>query len=193
MPGQVSSRLEIRPMTAADRDDYQAHSARYLPGSGEGGVYFTPYDYHAGELPEIADFAGFDLPLTEPRWQRWFAAVDPVVGIVGVVQLHGSTLRSGLHRCSLGIGLERDWRGQGFGEALMLTAIDFCRGEPGLDWIDLGVFSGNPRARALYEKLGFVEVGRREDCYRIGAESVTDFQMTLNVAHRSSQEIPPVG
>ena len=61
------------------------------------------------------------------------------------------------------------------------TAIDFCREAPTLDWLDLGVFSGNPRAKALYEKLGFVEVGRREDYFRIGGDSVADIMMTLNV------------
>ena len=175
----------IRPMTAADAEELAEHNARFFPGSGEGGVHFMPFDVRSGDLPKGPDFEALELPLTEPGWQRWFVAIDKDVGIVGDVQLRGSTIRSGLHRCVLGIGLEKDWRGQGLGEQLMLTLIDFARKAPTLDWIDLGVFSGNPRAQALYEKLGFVVVGRREDYFRIGADSVADILMTLSVSSQS--------
>jgi RimJ/RimL family protein N-acetyltransferase len=169
-------------MTHDDREALLAHNERYLPTSGEDGVHFLPFDVRTGDRPKSLDFASLQVPLTEPGWQRWFVAENERAGIVGDVQLKGAAIRSQLHRCVLGIGLEKPWRGQGLGEKLMCAAIDFARAQPTLDWIDLGVFSGNPRAKALYDKLGFVEVGRREDCFRIGEESVTDIMMTLHVA-----------
>ena len=182
MDTRRSQPVLIRLMSADDRDGYLAHSDRYLPSSGEDGVFFMPYDFQAGERPGEPDLASLELPLTEPGWQRWFVAIDPQAGIVGDAQLKGSSLKTGLHRCTLGIGLEKAWRGQGLGEHLMQTAIDFCREAPSLDWLDLGVFSGNPRAKALYDKLGFVEVGRRVDCFRIGGTSLDDIMMTLDVS-----------
>ena len=48
-----------------------------------------------------------------------------------------------------------DRRGQGLGRALMEAAIDVARRE-GADSIDLGTSEDDVAARALYERLGFV-------------------------------------
>ncbi|MEC3911767.1 GNAT family N-acetyltransferase [Sphingobium sp. CR2-8] len=49
-------------------------------------------------------------------------------------------------------------QGQGVGRALMDVALDWLAAEmPGPVW--LGVWSGNDRALAVYEKRGFVKVG----------------------------------
>ena len=44
------------------------------------------------------------------------------------------------------------------------------------------MFAHNERARRLYEKLGFVEIGRTEDAYRMGKQSIDDVHMTLRIA-----------
>jgi ribosomal protein S18 acetylase RimI-like enzyme len=140
-----------------------------------------PFDTKAGDRPRGVDFSTLDKPTSDPGWQRWFLAVEEEAGIVGHVDLKGGSIRSALHRCVLGVGIEKPWRGQGLGERLMNTAIDFARSIPLIDWVDLGVFSGNERAKGLYDRLGFQEVGRREDAFRIGEVSVTDILMALPV------------
>ena len=62
----------IRLMTPDDREAFLAHNERYLPTSGEGGVHFMPFDTRSGQRPAPVDFAMLDLPIVEPRWQRWF-------------------------------------------------------------------------------------------------------------------------
>lgn len=60
----------------------------------------------------------------------------------------------------LGIALHPDWRGQGLGRRLMTAALD-AGWAFGYRRIELGVFAHNTRAKALYDKLGFVVEGVR--------------------------------
>jgi ribosomal protein S18 acetylase RimI-like enzyme len=65
----------------------------------------------------------------------------------------------------LGIGLLPPYRGRGLGRQLMQAALDAARAK-GLTRIELKVRATNTRARALYEKMGFVLEGtlRRDWC-----------------------------
>jgi RimJ/RimL family protein N-acetyltransferase len=36
-----------------------------------------------------------------------------------------------------------------------------------VEWVDLGVFSDNVKARRLYERLGFEQVGLVRDAFRL--------------------------
>ncbi len=132
--------------------------------------------------PKGVDPQAVDRPLSEPGWQRWFVAVGDDERVVGQVDLRGDGLRAGLHRCELGIGVERPYRGQGLGRRLMETAIDFARGAESLDWVDLRVFAHNTAGRALYLDLGFVELGTAADRFRVGGQTIDDVIMTLEVA-----------
>jgi len=65
------------------------------------------------------------------------------------------------HRAVLGIALIEKWRGKGIGEALTKKTIELARKRmPELDTIELSVLDYNKRASMLYQKLGFVEIGR---------------------------------
>ena len=70
------------------------------------------------------------------------------------------------HRASVAVGLLKEYWGLGIGTALFseLIAIAKCRG---LDHLELDYIEGNDRARRLYEKMGFVEVARVPDAYRL--------------------------
>ncbi len=141
---------------------------------------FAPED---PDGPKGLDADSMDLPLTEPGWQRWFVALEESDSrIVGQVDLKGDGLRAGLHRCELGLGIERPHRGGGLGRRLMVTAIEFARSEESLSWVDLRVFAHNAAGRALYRKLGFTEVGTLTDRFRIQGVPIDDVMMTLNVA-----------
>ncbi|NOW01803.1 GNAT family N-acetyltransferase [Isoptericola chiayiensis] len=67
-----------------------------------------------------------------------------------------------------------DYRGRGYGreaiEHVLRFAFDAARedGGPRLHRVGLDVLSINPRAKALYASLGFVEEGRLRDVYRDG-------------------------
>jgi RimJ/RimL family protein N-acetyltransferase len=102
--------------------------------------------------------------------------------LVGHLYLAGGGLLSELHRVNLGMGIIAPYRRQGGGGLLLTEAIDWARHQPTIDWIDLGVFSDNPGARALYEGHGFTAVGRVDDRFRVDGESLDDISMTLAVA-----------
>ena len=127
-------------------------------------------------------------PLSETGWQRCFVALSADESkIVADVNLKGDALRTGLHRCEIGIGIERAYRRQGLGRRLMATAIEFAAATKVLEWIDLKVFAHNTPARNLYQALGFVEVGTVRDRFRIGGQSIDDVLMTVDLATRSGR------
>ncbi|MBA2540964.1 MAG: GNAT family N-acetyltransferase [Deltaproteobacteria bacterium] len=116
-------------------------------------------------------------PVNQPSWNRtWGLIVDGEV--VGHCDLRGGVLASELHRATLGIALEAGHRDRGNGRALCAAAIEWAKDQQ-LAWIDLGVFSVNVRAAALYRKLGFIEVGVTRDRFRVDGETIDDIAMTL--------------
>lgn len=65
------------------------------------------------------------------------------------------------------MGLKPDWRDQGWGTRLMQMALAEADAF-GFTRIELSVYASNPRAAALYRKLGFVEEGLKRQSVRIG-------------------------
>ncbi|MBR4760281.1 MAG: GNAT family N-acetyltransferase [Lachnospiraceae bacterium] len=63
------------------------------------------------------------------------------------------------HRCSLAIALKKDYWNLGIGSAMMEYLTELAI-QIGFDQMELGVIEGNDRAKALYEKNGFVETGK---------------------------------
>lgn len=63
------------------------------------------------------------------------------------------------HVATLGMAIEKGWRGKGVGSALMAEAMRWAR-SVGVEKVSLEVYPGNDAARALYRKFGFDEEGR---------------------------------
>ena len=70
------------------------------------------------------------------------------------------------HRASVAIGLKKEYWGLGIGTALFQEIIAIAK-DRGLDHLELDYIEGNDRARRLYDKVGFVEVARVPDVYRL--------------------------
>jgi RimJ/RimL family protein N-acetyltransferase len=174
--------LPIRPLTRQHVRLFDEHFFRHKAESGRGDYHFMPFEPGDAEGPRGLDARLLELPLDAPGWQRWWVAWSADErSIVGHVNLKGDHLKTGLHRCELGVGIERAHRAHGLGRCLMAQAIDFCRAAPSLVWLDLRVFGHNTNARGLYTTLGFVEVGVLADRFRIGADQIDDVIMTLKV------------
>ena len=62
------------------------------------------------------------------------------------------------HRASLGISIRKKAWGLGLGTILITRALEQAK-ENGFTQVELGVFADNDRARHLYQKLGFQEMG----------------------------------
>jgi RimJ/RimL family protein N-acetyltransferase len=171
----------IRALTLDDRKRFQEHLVRVRAESARSREPFTPVTPADQRDPAKLDHDAFAWPLTEPKWRRGFAVVTEDGWIVGHVELKGDEFRAGLHRCELGIGIERPYRRLGFGRQLMENVIEFARASDSIEWIDLFVFGHNVAARALYRNLGFKEAGTVTDRFRIDGRSVDDVIMTLKV------------
>lgn len=61
------------------------------------------------------------------------------------------------HRGELGIGVRKEFRGQGIGAALMKSALEGCKGK--FEIIELDVLTTNQRAIKLYKSFGFKKCG----------------------------------
>jgi GNAT superfamily N-acetyltransferase len=64
--------------------------------------------------------------------------------------------------------------GKGVGPALMQACVDLAR-EQGYEWVWLGVWEHNHRARAFYTKWGFERFG--EHVFIVGLDAQTDWWM----------------
>jgi len=82
------------------------------------------------------------------------------------------------HSGTFGIGLLRDYRGQGIGRALMARAIE-AAWALGLTRIDLRVREANHSAIALYESFGFVREGLHRNAVRIDGVYENTLSMAL--------------
>ena len=65
----------------------------------------------------------------------------------------------------MNVAVSPDYRRQGIGEALVLALVEELK-RLGNHCLSLEVRPSNEPARALYEKLGFAQVGRRPNYYR---------------------------
>ena len=179
----------VRPATLRDLEELYRHIRRHGFESGQDGdLIFTPLAEPVLEsYPEFRQMLGprMSRPLEQPGWVRIFVAVatsGPAPGsIVGELKLVGGTLSSVLHRARLEMGIERAYRRNGAGSALIARALEWAREQRELDWVDLRVFGHNEPAQALYRKFNFVERSRLEDVFRVRGQSIEDRLMTLRL------------
>lgn len=83
-----------------------------------------------------------------------------------------------VHRGTLGMGIAPGYRYRGLGRRLISTTIEAACAL-GLHRIELDVYADNLPARALYEKVGFVQEGVARDGVRIDDRFIDVIQMAL--------------
>ena len=83
---------------------------------------------------------------------------DSLVGYIGSQSVLGES-------DVMNVAVSPDYRRQGIGEALVLALVEELK-RLGNHCLSLEVRPSNEPARALYEKLGFAQVGRRPNYYR---------------------------
>lgn len=184
--------LRVRPLVAVDVDVYIRHVEEVDALSGVDGAP------HAHPYPR--DEMSYDDGARERELERWATALDAAGwrrawglfdadDLVGHLYLAGGDLSTEMHRVSMGIGIIASHHRRGGGSLLVSTVIDWAREQPGIAWIDLGVFSDNVPARALYARHGFVEIGTTPDRFRVDGVVLADVTMTLPVSDDLSRRI----
>ena len=184
-PMHAPAPYRIRAAGPDDLAAWEQYLRRELPANGKDGIFFTTVwrqdadaRFSSSRLEDTRVALG--RALDEPGWLRIFFVTGDDGVVVGHADLDGGTSRASLHRCEIGLGIAAGHRRRGLAEALMRGLIAWAR-EHGLAWMDLGVFDGNPAALALYRKLGFREVARKVDAFRVDGTPLTDIAMTLSL------------
>ncbi len=175
-------------MAVPDRDKRVAYLARVLDGDhavaairgaelvGMIGLGSRAGPYRGGLL---------DIPW-DPRPFR------DLLGFVGALRA-SLGLRFAEHRPAEdelyvdGVAVSPVVRGQGIGSRLLREA-EVIAGECGLRWLRLDVIDTNPRAQALYERLGY-RVTRVEKTY--GMERWTGFGAIISMERAVDQDTSP--
>ena len=180
----------VRPLVVSDVEIYLRHVISVDAGSGVDGEAHShaysrdePFDMEDG-LPR--ETRRWSAAITEVGWRRAWGLFD-AGELVGHAYLAGGMLTAELHRAQLGIGIARPQRRQGGGNILLGTAIAWARAQTGIAWVDLGVFSDNAPARALYRKHGFRDLGVTADRFRVDGVSLDEVWMTLSVDHNAAR------
>jgi RimJ/RimL family protein N-acetyltransferase len=142
--------------------------------------------------PEGMRLAGTTTRFTRPQVDEWAAtvadregrfdwAITPAAMRDGALvsdELIGEIILKDLdpvaRSATLRLQMLPDYRGRGYGREAIVEVLRFAfdgsldDGSPRLHRVSLDVLSINPRAKALYASLGFVEEGRLRDAYRDG-------------------------
>jgi RimJ/RimL family protein N-acetyltransferase len=96
-----------------------------------------------------------------------FKAVETETGEVrghielGAIDRRNSSLRIGR------VLIDPDAQGRGFGAAMMRKALAIAFDQLGMHRVELSVFDVNPRAIALYERVGFQRDGMRREAFKV--------------------------
>ena len=126
------------------------------------------------EAPPLAQSTEFVLGMIAKGNPIFVAVVDDkVVGWCDVVRVERPVHA---HVGVLGMGLLPEFRGQGYGKAL-ITAVLADAHRVGISRVELTVHADNNRAIALYEKVGFVREGVRRDAACIDGRFIDSILM----------------
>jgi len=184
--GVAYARTAVRPLAVSDVGIYLRHMISVEAGSGVDGAAHSHaygrdehFDMEDGQQREALRWS---TAITQVGWRRAWGLFDDEE-LIGYADLAGGRLASDLHRTKLGMGVARPHRRQGGGTVLLGTVIAWARAQTGIAWVDLGVFSDNAPARALYRKHGFRDLGVTADRFRVDGVSLDEVWMTLNVSY----------
>lgn len=98
--------------------------------------------------------------------------------VIGWSDIAPLGLEVAVHIGRLGMGVHKEYRGQGIGSKLITKALEHAR-KIGLEKVELEVFEKNRGAVALYRKLGFVEEGKLIKSKKLDGEYDNSFYFGL--------------
>ncbi|MCU0688649.1 MAG: GNAT family N-acetyltransferase [Phycisphaerales bacterium] len=84
---------------------------------------------------------------------------DGVARLLGDCSVRPGPRRKMRHHVTLGMMIDRHWRGVGLGKIMLSRVLDWCAATPGIEHVRLQVYTSNTPAVRLYESLGFRQIG----------------------------------
>lgn len=176
------SRVQL--LGLADLEAYLRYADAHARESGrDGDPHFGPYGrdepYGVDDM-RLRSRERWSKALEVTGWRRAFGVYEGT-DVIAAGDVTGADLPAGLHRVELGMGVLRPHRRRGLGRAVLGAIIDWCRAQPSIAWIDLGVIGDNPGAAALYRSMGFVETGHKQDRWRLDGGVAPELSMSLRL------------
>jgi RimJ/RimL family protein N-acetyltransferase len=95
-------------------------------------------------------------------------------GLAGILDFSNGHRRRISHQGEFGMSVEKAWREQGLGAALLDTLLNWAVSNPGIEKVNLRVHATNQRAIALYKKFGFEQEGLQKKDLKLGANHYVD-------------------
>ena len=179
----IKDDIIIRLLTINDIDEWLDQCAIVDAESGKDGIYFGPYsrkDKFSKDKIKKKTLDRWNRNIDTPHWRKAWGIFHNKK-IVGNAQIQTGELLTGLHRVEISIVILKEYRNKGLGKRLLHVLINWCKQQESIHWIDLGVFSGNNNAMALFKKVGFQKVGYIEDCWLIDGKSISETLMSIKV------------
>jgi RimJ/RimL family protein N-acetyltransferase len=174
----------IRQIDPTDLDLFMPHAEMHARESGNGttvrfGLRGPSEPFERDRIRRFLE-TGLPVGIGSPGWCRiWIADGPPEIrGHVGVrAHAHAESK----HRALVSIGVLEQYRRQGTAETLLNAAIAWAASQDALTWLDSEVFGHNEPALRLHKKVGFTEVSRVTDMFRIDGALVDDVRLTLRL------------
>ncbi len=91
--------------------------------------------------------------------------------LIALAGFHGSSLQRLRHRSNLGISVLKKYHNLGLGTILMELLVEGAK-DYGKKYLELEVRIDNPNAIHVYEKVGFVEEGRKKEAFFVDGKYV---------------------
>lgn len=172
-----SNPLEVRLLGAGDAPAYRLLRLRGLREHPEA---FTSSAEQEADKP--LEWSQRRLTPDAARPHDFFLGAFRAGVLCGVVGLQGRYRPKEFHNATLvGMVVAPEHAGLGVGRALVEALVQHARRLPSLEQIDLTVTAGNDRARVLYERCGFAQVGLLPRAIRVDGRYHDKLQMQLRL------------
>ena len=119
--------------------------------------------------------------LAAPNTKMFVGTVDGKIALVCDVRACNERKRIA-HNAVVAISIKRAFWQHGIGSIAMQAMIDFAKSTGELRTLSLEVRDGNERARALYKRFGFRDVGRHKDRINIRGTYYDEILMDLDLS-----------
>jgi len=151
--------------------------------------------------PEVMEGIGFAMPQSSQGYREFVESTrgkeDRVLFVIerledrqamGGCGLDGIEARN--RAAVLGIWIGKPYWHRGYGTDAMRTLCRFAFRHMNLQRIELNVFSVNPRALRVYERIGFKVEGTRRHSHFVGGGYVESFVMGLLSEELTDEDLP---
>lgn len=167
-PTLTGDRVILRPLTAADADDLWRDTADE-EGTRLTGTHDT---FDRSQIEEWCESRAeqddrIDLAVIDKATGRWAGEV--------VINDWDPDNAS----CNFRIALAADSRDRGLGSEATRLIVDYVFEELPINRLSLDVFAFNPRAIAVYERIGFVREGVARESLQWNGEFIDSINMSI--------------